>query len=699
MTGLAYPSAERGSVVDTYHGTVVADPYRWLEDRDSDAVRGFVAAQNALTESVLSGVADRAPSRDRLAALWDAPRRLAPWRRGRYWFQLRNAGLQDQDVLWVADAPDAEGDVLLDPNALSGQGTISLSGLAVSEDGEHVAWSSSEAGSDWQTWRVRRTATGDDLPDEVRWSKFSPAAWAPDASGFFYGAYDPPGEGAALTAPVRGQRLCFHRLGTDQTSDVVVHHDPDDPEWGYSPQVTPDGRFLVVTVWRGTDPRTRIWVADLGGPAGPADPTHPGVALRPEALRLRSVLDDFDAAWTVAGNVARRLIVLTDKDAPRGRLVGVDVDGGEVDQLVGEQASTLEQVHLVGGRLLAVELHDARHRLRRRGLDGTDEGLVDLPDDGQVEQVHGHPDDPDVHVTFTSFTHPRLVAHHDLATGETRVAWRPSVDVDPGRFVTERVMVDSGGARVPLTLIRPRAAPAGPLPTVLYGYGGFGISVLPRFRADWLVWLEHGGQLAVANLRGGGEYGRAWHDAGRGAHKQRVFDDALACASWLVETGRSATDRLAVTGASNGGLLAAACAVQRPDLFAACVPEVGVLDMLRYHRFTIGWAWASDYGTADDPDQFATLYAYSPLHTLRTGTAYPATLMLTGDHDDRVVPAHSLKFAAALQSAQGSDAPVLLRVQTDTGHGAGTPTGVLINERADVLAFLSMSLADTTRAA
>ena len=578
-------------------------------------------------------------------------------------------------MLWVGDAPDAEGRVLLDPNAMSADGTVSLAGLAITSDGDRIAWSAAEAGSDWQTWRVR-TAAGEDLADELHWSKFSPAAWAPDGSGFFYGRYDAPAPGSALTATVRGQRLCFHRLGTSQDDDEVVVQRPDEPDWGYSPEVTHDGRLLVVTVWQGTDPRTRLWVARLDG----------------GAPRLRPVLDDFDAAYAFVGAVDDQLLVWTDRDAPTGRLIALPLeDPGAAHTVIAAQRATLEDVHHVGGRLVARYLDDARHRLQRVALDGTDEGPVGLPGEGQVEQVSGHPDDPHVHVTFTSFTDPRSVWRHDLATAETTLVWRPPLDARADRFTTGRHTVSHDGVAVPLTLVHGADA-GGPLPTLLYGYGGFGISVLPRFRPDWLVWLELGGQLAVANLRGGGEYGREWHDAGRGANKQQVFDDALACASWLVEEGRTSTDRLAITGASNGGLLAAACAVQRPDLFAACVAEVGVLDMLRYHRFTIGWAWASDYGTADDPGQFRVLHAYSPLHTLRPGTHYPATLLLTGDHDDRVVPAHSLKFGATLQAVQAGPDPVLLRVQTDTGHGAGTPTSVLVDERADVLAFLVRQL-------
>jgi prolyl oligopeptidase len=693
MPPLRYPPTRRGDDADDHHGTVVADPYRWLEDTDGEETRAWVAAQNALSRAWLDQVPARARIRERLGRLWDHPRRSVPWRRGERWFQLRNAGLQDQDVLWTMDGPQDEGRVLLDPNAL-GAGTVALAEVAASRDGALLAYALSEAGSDWRTWHVLDVAAAAPLPDEapLRWSKFSPAAWAPDGSGFFYGRYPAPAEGRELREENRDQRLCFHRLGTPQSADVVVHARPDQPEWGFDPQVTEDGRWLVLHAWQGTDRRNRLFVADLSGfdPRAPAD------------LDVVPLLDAFDAAYHAIDSVGTVLYVRTDRDAPRGRVVAVRPDRPEPEawtEIVAERDATLERVELVGGRLVALYLDDARHRLQRFALDGRDEGALALPGVGTVGALAGRPGDPAFHFSFTTFTAPVAVCGHDLRTGETRYVAEPGLAIDESAFTTEQVFVTStDGARVPMFLVRradldePGDGAPVDVPTLLYGYGGYGIPLTPAFSVAWFVWLELGGQLAVANLRGGGEYGEEWHAAGRGPRKQQVFDDFLACARALVDSGWTTPARLAITGGSNGGLLVGACMTQRPELFGACVPEVGVFDMLRFHRFTIGWAWVSEYGSADDPDQFKTLLAYSPLHNVWPRTAYPPTLVVTGDHDDRVVPAHSFKFAAALQAAQAGDAPVLLRTTTDAGHGAGKPTRVSIEERADVLAFLVRAL-------
>ncbi|HVM00579.1 MAG TPA: prolyl oligopeptidase family serine peptidase [Egibacteraceae bacterium] len=672
-----YPHTPTVDQVDDYHGTKVADPYRWLEDPDTPEARAWIAEQNRLTQAWLEEVAARPRIRARLAELWDHPRAGAPWRRGAAWFQMRNTGLQNQDVLWVLDAADGHGRVLLDPNELSPDGTVALAALAVSDDGGLLAYATSAAGSDWMTWRVRDVATGADHPDELHWSKFAGAAWAPDASGFFYARFDPPAEGRDLAAANRGHQLRFHRLGDPQDDDALVYARPDRPDWMFSPMVTEDGRWLVVHISEGTDPRGRVWVRELGVDAA-----------------LRPLLDDFDAAYDVIGVDGDDVYVLTDRDAPRGRIVALDVrDPARWREVVAESEDTLEHARLVGRRLVVVRLHHARNRLRLHDLDGTPGADVALPDIATVSSLTGRAGDDGCHVGVVTYTQPQAIYRIDVASEAVTLVRPPALDVDAGDYVAEQVFVDRpGGVAVPMFLVR-RADVTGDAPVRLYGYGGFSISLTPGFTVANLVWLERGGVLAVANLRGGGEYGRQWHDAGRLANKQTVFDDAIACAEWLVATGWTRTDRLAIQGGSNGGLLAAACLVKRPDLFGACVPEVGVLDMLRFHRFTIGWAWTSDYGSPDDPEQFAWLHAYSPLHNLVPGTRYPATLVVTGDHDDRVVPAHSFKFTAALQAAQADDGPpVLIRVETDAGHGAGKPTAKLIDERADVLAFLVRAL-------
>jgi prolyl oligopeptidase len=675
---MRYPQTATGDQVDDYHGVRVADPYRWLEDTTAAETREWIAAQQAVTEDWLRHVPTRAALRQRLTQLWDHPRRGAPWRRGDRWFQLRNTGLQAQDVLWTMPAPDAEGQVLIDPNTWSQDGTAALTGLACSLDGEWLAYARSDRGSDWMTWCVRRVATATDEPDVVEWSKFAGAAWAPDASGFYYGAYDPPADGQAYQQVNRNQRLCFHRLGDDQPADAVVYERPDEPDWGFQPSVSEDGRWLIVTVWEGTDPRTRIYVADLRGDA-----------------RVRPLLDAFDAEYRVAGAVGRTLYVLTDNDAPNRRVVAVDVDAprpADWTEIVAESDDAVEFATLVGGHVFAASLHHASHRLTAYPLDGGSPRYIPLGEHSSLADVSGRQDDRRLHFVRTTFTQPASVFGYDIDSDATTQVFAPPLPDTREDLRTTQVFVDStGGARIPLFLVHradvdPRAT-GQPAPTILYGYGGFGISVTPAFRVPWLVWVERGGVLAVASLRGGGEYGKRWHDAGRRAHKQNVFDDAIACARWLVDEGWTTTPQLAIQGGSNGGLLVGACLTQRPDLFGAGISEVGVLDMLRFHKFTIGWAWTSDFGDPSDPDAFATLHAYSPLHRIRPGTAYPATLLVTGDHDDRVVPGHSFKFAAALQAQQAGTAPILLRVETSTGHGAGKPTSKVIDERADVLAF------------
>ncbi len=681
MTTLQYPTAPTTDQVDDFHGTPVADPFRPLEETDAPATRAWIAAENALTRHVLDAAPSRPAIRDRLAELWDVARAGAPWRRGERWFQLRNTGLQDQDVLWTADRPDGDGRVLLDPNRLNEEGTTFLAAVDVSESGELVACATSDAGSDWRTWHVRRVSTGEELPDRITWSKFSSAAWTGDDTGFFYGRFPEPPADAAYDAPNRHMQLRYHRLGTGAADDPVVFETPGEPEWNFEPEVSDEGRVLVVTVQRGTDPETRIFVADLSR----------GVAAAP----VRPLLDAADALYEHIATADGTMYLLTDRDAPLGRVIAVDLDDpAHPREIVPESGDTLERVRLVGGRLAAVYLHDAHHRLARFELDGRHAGDVALPAIGTIVDMAGRPEDPELFLTFVTFASPASVLAVRMADGSVREVSRPALAWDPADFVTEQVFVPSGdGTRIPLFLSHRRdVAPDGDVPTLLYGYGGFHLALGPSFRAEWLAWMERGGLLAVGSLRGGGEYGRPWHDAGRLANKQNVFDDFAACARWLAGSGWTRTGRIGITGRSNGGLLVGASITQHPELFGAAVAEVGVMDMLRFHRFTVGWGWTSDYGSPDDPDQFRTLLAYSPLHNVRPGTAYPPTLVTTGDHDDRVVPGHSFKFAAALQAAQSGEAPVLVRVDTDAGHGLGKPVHKLIDERADVLAFLELAL-------
>jgi prolyl oligopeptidase len=683
MPPFDYPAAPTSDHAEDHHGTPIADPYRALEDSDAPETRAWIESQNRLTARVLGASPARDEIRGRLAELWNHPRSGAPWRRGERWFGLRNAGLQDQDVLWVADAPDADGSVLLDPNGLSPDGTTALAAAEASESGRLLAYATSDAGSDWRTWAVRDVGSGADLPDRITWSKFASAAWTHDDAGFFYGRYPEPPANAAYDAPNHDMELRYHRLGGPEADDRVVLVRPDQPEWGYEPMVTDAGRLLVVTVWRGTDPENRLAVADL---------SH-GV----EGAEVRMLIDEPDARYEPIAAVDGTLYLLTDRDAPLGRVVALDVaaeGSAELREIVGEGEDAMEQVRLVDDRLAVVTLHHAHHRLAIFERDGRRVADVELPSIGSISELAGRRDDPELYLAFTTFAAPAVVLAVRMADGAVREVRRPALAWNPDDYASEQVFVASDdGTRIPLFLTRRRDVdPDGETPTLLYGYGGFHVPVGPMFKPEWVAWMERGGLLAVASLRGGGEYGKAWHDAGRLEHKQNVFDDFAACARWLAGSGWTRPGRIGILGRSNGGLLVGAAITQHPELYGAAVAEVGVLDMLRFHRFTIGWGWTSDYGSADDPEQFRTLLAYSPLHNVRTGTTYPPTMLTTGDHDDRVVPGHSFKFAAALQAAQAGDAPVVIRIDTDAGHGLGKPVHKLIDERADVVAFLDLVL-------
>jgi prolyl oligopeptidase len=715
------PPTRRDDHVERIHGHEVADPYRWLEDGNDPDVRAWIAAQTAAADAHVHALPARHTFRDQLAELWDHPRRSAPWRRGDAWFQLRNDGLQDQDVLWTAPATDEDAGhapddgrwrVLVDPNTWSDDGTAALAALAPTDDGARIAIARSDAGSDWMTWRIVDVATGDVQQDVVPWAKFSGATWLPDGSGFVYGAYEPPAEGQEHAAANRRHRLLLHRLGTPAQDDELVYERTDRPEWVYAPAVSHDGRWLVVEAWRGTHPLSHVHVAPIeDGRIGEVVP----------------LLDRGDASYHHLGVLGRELLVLTDRDAPLGRVVAVPLpdpaapdagsDDGPADaplrEVVAQTDDRLETVQLVGGAtdadpvwLVCRRLHHATARVEvLDGRTGEVAHRVDLPGPGTVATLTGGRNDRAIHLTYETFTAPAAIVHHDLPTATTSIV-TPSPGAADDLLVTEQVRVHHDGVGVPLFLVhRGDITPDGRRPTLLWGYGGFDIAITPTYRAAWRAWVDAGGVLAVACLRGGGEYGRAWHDAGRLGNKQHVFDDALACAAWL--TGRrrddvraepltdgtdagavwTAPEHLGIEGRSNGGLLVGACMTQEPDAFGSAVPEVGVLDVTRFHRFTIGWAWTSDYGDPDDPDDLATILGYSPYHRVEEGARYPATLVTTGDTDDRVVPLHSYKFAAATQHAQAGDAPVLLRVDIAAGHGAGKPVGKLVEERADVLAF------------
>ena len=684
---MSYPPVPRVDLVEELHGVPVADPYRALEDLESEATRNFVEEQNRVTRAWLDAVPGRDVVRERLRELWRHESFGVPFRRGGRVFYRHNSGSQDQSVVFVTDDDTERGRVLLDPNTLSTDGTVAVGTVHPSPDGRLLAYAVQGAGSDWITWRVRDVETGEDLPDRLEWSKFSGASWCKDASGFFYSRYDAPEEGKTYEAQNKHQKVCFHRLGEEQSGDRLVLSVPEDPDSGFGARVRCEGTILAIEVWRGTSRENRLWYA----PVAPDGATG-------EVVR---VLDEEDAGYHLAGCVPQgdgvRFLLRTDLDAPRGRVIAVDVlqgGGTKTTELIAQTADTLRGVSLIGGRLVCEYLHDARSLVRVHELDGAHVRDVDLPGIGTAGGFGGEPSDPVTYYAFTGFGTPAEIHRLDVGSGADTVLRRTEIPFDASRFETRQVFYTSkDGTRIPMFVTHRRGLqPSGDAPTYLYGYGGFDIPLTPAFSVTRAVWLEMGGVYAVANLRGGGEYGEEWHDQGRLLKKQNTFDDFCAAAEWLIDEGWTRSDRLAIGGGSNGGLLVGACMTQRPELFGAAIPEVGVLDMLRYHKFTIGWAWASDYGSPDEPEHFANLVKYSPYHNLKPGTSYPATMVMTGDHDDRVVPSHSFKFAAALQHAQAGPAPCLIRIETRAGHGAGKPISKLVDEAADRWAFLVRAL-------
>jgi len=678
---LQYPDAPTSDDADTLHGVRVADPYRWLENIDDQNTRRWVEAESRLADEFLATIPAREPWHARLTELWDYEKYGVPIKRGGRYFFSYNDGLQNQNVLCWQEALDGERRVLLDPNTLSDDGTVALTGWQVSDDGRLLAYGLSGAGSDWQTWHVREVDSGQDRPDRLEWVKFTGAAWLPGGDGLFYSRYDAPPQGLAYKGANYNQKLFLHRLGQTQEQDELVYQRPDQPEWGFSAQISEDHRYLVVTVWHGTHQENGIVYRELDDPDAP----------------MHELLLDWDAGYDFAGNDGRRFFFATDLDAPRGRIIAIDTGEPGRDhwvELVAESDDTLQGARLAGGRFVASYLHDAHSRLAVFDTNGTPLEPVQLPGIGSIAGFSGRAGDDEAFVLYTSFYTPATVYRYDLAHNELAVLWAPRVLFDPQAFQTEQVFVPSAdGTRVPMFLSYRRGLEhSADTPTLLYGYGGFNVSLTPAFSVANLVWMEGGGIYAQANLRGGGEYGKAWHQAGTKLQKQNVFDDFIACAEWLIEHGYTSTSKLAISGGSNGGLLVGACLTQRPELFGAAVAAVGVLDMLRFHTWTIGWAWVSDYGSPDDKAEFEALLRYSPYHNVKPGTRYPPLLITTGDHDDRVFPAHSFKFAAAMQAAQAGDAPVLLRVDMRAGHGMGKPTAKLIAERADIGAFLTWAL-------
>jgi len=638
-----------------------------------------VEAEAKLSRAYLDALPGRAEIAARLKQVWNFERWGAPSRHGHYWFYTHNDGLQNQDVIFVTTDPGTAGHVLLDPNTLSKDGTVALRETAISDDGRLFAYALSDAGSDWQIWHVRNVDTGADLSDEIHWSKAGGGTWVKDASGFYYTSYDAPKSGDALKAANEYEKLFFHKLGTPQSQDTLVYTRTDDPEWFVGGVVTDDGHYLVIQANHGDEVQNTLLVRDLA--AGATAPIQP-------------VIPKPTAVYNFIGNIGPTLYVMTDDGAPKYKLVAIDLanpDPAHWRTVVPEGADTLDSVSLVGGQFVAEYLHDAHSAVRRYTPDGKQLAEVRLAGLGEVSGFAGRIEDHETYYSYSGFTTPPSVYRLDLKSGASTLWKTPKLaGFDPNAFETHQVFYPSkDGTRVPLYIVARKGTRLdGNNPTLLYAYGGFNISMEPRFSPAVAGWLQTGGVYAMANLRGGGEYGRAWHEGGMKTHKQNVFDDFIGAAEYLIAQHWTSPKHLGINGRSNGGLLIGAVEEQRPDLFAAAVPQVGVMDMLRFRDFTVGKGWESDFGSVDNPDEFKAIYAYSPLQNVKPGVSYPPTLVTTGDHDDRVYPAHSFKFTAAMQKADPNGNPILLRVETRAGHGSGKPTSKLIEETADIYAFL-----------
>ena len=724
--GITYPATQRGAQVDDYHGTRIADPYRWLEDTDSPETKAWVEAQNRVTFGYLGTISERTAIRNRLTQVWNYPRYYAPTKVGDLLFYYENSGLLNQNILYVKDG-DRPARVLLDPNTLSSDGTVALSAVAESPNGKLLGYGVSVSGSDWKELRVRDVENGRDMRDTLKWVKFSSLSWTRDSKGFFYSGYGAPATGNQLTAVNRNQRVYYHRVVTPQSSDPIVFDRSDKPDWLFNTKVTDDGTFAIITVSEGSDARTRLYFIFLDNPKKPV--------INAPVVRL---IDKLDAEYHFVHNMGDYFLVRTDLGAPKGRLVQIDINNSLPNRWVTvlpENKDALQSVEAAGGHLVATYLEDAHSSLRVYGMPNLNDprrnrgvsgpggrlggpsaqerarptgsdprtlsapgypylGEIPLPGIGTVDKISANPRDNELYYSFVSYLYPRSVFKYDLKRRSNQVYRTPKLAIDFNQFETKQVFFNSkDGTRVPIFITMKKGTVLnGANPTILYGYGGFNVAQTPSFSASNLVWMEMGGVYAVASIRGESEYGKAWHEGGMLDKKQNVFDDFIAAAEYLIKEKYTSAPKLAISGGSNGGLLVGAVMEQRPELFGAALPAVGVMDMLRFQKFTIGWAWTSDYGSADNPKQFQFLRAYSPLHNLKAGTKYPATLITTADHDDRVVPGHSFKFAAALQAAQGGTAPVLIRIETKAGHGAGKPTTKQIEEATDKFGFLVRTL-------
>lgn len=688
QTKFEYPKPKSTQQMDDYHGVKISDPFRGLENPDSPETRAWIDAENRLTNAYLATIPEREKIKKRLTELWNFEKYSAPFTVAGKYFYYKNDGLQNQYVLYVADSPTDKGRVLIDPNTLSADGTIALANVSISEDGKLMAYSLSSGGSDWQEWHVREVATGKDLSDIIKWTKFTGASWTQDGKGFFYSRYPEPGEKTKLEDTNFYQKLYFHKIGAPQSEDLLVYERPDHKDWGFNGNVTEDGQFLIISVWKGTDPKNLVFFKDLRSPDG----------------KIIEIIGEFESEYSFLGNDDAKFYFKTDKDAPRGRIISINVSDKSAGRKVGAASSvsevlpqaseTIDGVSLIGNNFIVSYLKDAYTQTKVFDMSGKLVREVKYPGIGSASGFAGRRNDRETFYSFASFTTPTTIYRYALASGKSEVFRTPKVAFNSADYEVKQIKYKSkDGTLVPMFIVHKKGVKLDSSnPTLLYGYGGFNVSMTPSFSISRLIWLEMGGVFALPNLRGGGEYGEEWHQAGTKLKKQNVFDDFIAAAEWLITNRYTQPQKLAISGGSNGGLLVGAVLNQRPDLFGAALPAVGVMDMLRFHKFTIGWGWTSDYGSADNADEFKALYAYSPLHNIRKDTKYPAVLITTADHDDRVVPAHSFKYAATLQEAQGGEAPILIRIETKAGHGAGKPTTKIIEEQADIYGFLVKNL-------
>lgn len=673
---LVYPDTQREDVVDIRHGVPIADPYRWLENdvRSDPRVAEWVNAENAVTDAYLATLPGRERFKARITELFDFERFGVPVKKGDRYFYLHNSGLQNQAVLYVRDTLNGEGRALIDPNAWSDDGATALGEWLPSEDGTKLLYTVQEGGADWRTVKILDVATGEAERDALQWVKFSNFAWAKNGTGFFYSRFPEPAEGAAFQQLNLHHAVYFHRLGDDQAADIQVYATGDRPRLNHVAEITDDGNWLLISSSEGTDERYELTLIDLTSPK----------------MTKRIIARGMEHHWSLAGNDGATFYFVTDQNAPRRRIIAMDVASMTRAQreVVPQDEAVLEGAGIIGGVLVAQYMRDVQNEVRRYTTKGQRLDDVALPGIGSVGGLGGSQDDPETFYAFTSFATPTAIYRCDITTGESQVWAAPQVGFDPADYAVEQVFFPSkDGTRVPMFVVGRRDLPADPAPALLYGYGGFNIAVPPAFAASRIAWMEAGGVFAVANIRGGGEYGKDWHDGGRLANKQNSFDDFIAAAEYLVDKGITAPGKLAIQGGSNGGLLVGAVVNQRPDLFAVAIPIVGVMDMLRFDQFTAGRYWIDDYGSPADEAAFRTLHGYSPYHNIQAGAGYPAVLVVTADTDDRVVPGHSFKYIAALQHAQAGDKPHLIRIETRAGHGSGKPTDKSIAEAADMWAF------------